>query len=328
MKWSSHSSPPVEVIALDITAYAKGNTGVDYVTSFDSSVAGPHAMIAGLVHGNEICGATALDFLHRHNIRPTRGRLTLAFMNVAAYRCFDPENPTSSRFVDEDMNRVWIKDVLNSPRSSVELDRARQIRPILDTVDVLLDIHSMQQMAPPLSLSGRLTKGRDLALAIGVPEVVVMDDGHLSGRRMRDYDGFDDLGSAKNALLVECGQHWQRETGSVAIETVLRFLWHLDMLAGSVIAAHLPAKPPPMQRVIEVTDAVTITGPEFHFSRKFKGLEVIARAGTLIGHDGVTPVLTPYDNCVLVMPTHRLGRGHTAVRLGRYVSSAQAAAAD
>jgi hypothetical protein len=29
-------------------------------------------------------------------------------------------------------------------------------------------------------------------------------------------------------------------------------------------------------------------------------------------------VLTPYDDCVLVMPSRRLTRGSTAVRLGRY----------
>jgi hypothetical protein len=30
-------------------------------------------------------------------------------------------------------------------------------------------------------------------------------------------------------------------------------------------------------------------------------------------------VRTPYDDCVLIMPSRRSGRGQTAVRLGRYV---------
>ncbi len=30
------------------------------------------------------------------------------------------------------------------------------------------------------------------------------------------------------------------------------------------------------------------------------------------------PVLTPYDDCVLVMPSQRLERGQTAVRFGRW----------
>ncbi|MCZ6603789.1 MAG: M14 family metallopeptidase [Alphaproteobacteria bacterium] len=319
---------PIDVPVPDIGAYAAGNTGVDYVTSFDSGVAGPHAMIAALVHGNEICGATALDFLMRHEVRPVRGRLTCAFMNVEAYRRFDQSNPTAARFVDEDLNRLWSPEILDGQRNSAELARARAVRPILDTVDFLLDIHSMQHRAKPLSLSGPLPKGRELAHSVGVPEVVVMDEGHSSGRRMRDYQGFADPDSAKNALLVECGQHWQESSGDVAIETCLRFLWHLEMLSGSVIAAHLPARPPAPQKIIEVTDVVTIQSGDFRFARNFRGLEVIPEAGTLIGYDGGRPVVTPYDQCVLVMPTHRLGRGHTAVRLGHYVGPEQAAAAD
>jgi hypothetical protein len=46
---------------------------------------------------------------------------------------------------------------------------------------------------------------------------------------------------------------------------------------------------------------------------------VIAKAGSVIGRDGGRPVVTPYDNCVLIMPSRRLGRGQTAVRLGRFV---------
>ena len=48
-----------------------------------------------------------------------------------------------SRFVDEDFNRVWVEDRLDGEESSVELRRAREVRPILDDVDMLLDIHSM-----------------------------------------------------------------------------------------------------------------------------------------------------------------------------------------
>ena len=54
---------PIEVTAPDIAPYRAGNTGIDYVTSFDSDRPGPHAMINAVTHGNEICGAIALDHL-------------------------------------------------------------------------------------------------------------------------------------------------------------------------------------------------------------------------------------------------------------------------
>jgi hypothetical protein len=48
-------------------------------------------------------------------------------------------------------------------------------------------------------------------------------------------------------------------------------------------------------------------------------MEVIAKKGTLIGWDGASEVHTPYDNCVLIMPSRRLRKGESAVRFGRYV---------
>src|SRR3546814_34064 len=98
-------SHPIELTAPDIAPYKAGNTGIDYVTCFDSGRPGPHVMIAAVVHGNELCGAIALDWLFRHDVKPLKGKLSLGFMNVAAYLSFDPANPTASRFVDEDFNR-------------------------------------------------------------------------------------------------------------------------------------------------------------------------------------------------------------------------------
>src|SRR5687768_16130949 len=109
------TSPPslaVEIAPPDIAAYRRGNTGVEYVTTFASGRDGPHVMLTGVVHGNELCGAIVLDALFRENVRPLIGKLTLAFCNVAAYARFDPAKPEDSRFVDEDFNRQWSADRL------------------------------------------------------------------------------------------------------------------------------------------------------------------------------------------------------------------------
>ena len=58
----------------------------------------------------------------------------------------------------------------------------------------------------------------------------------------------------------------------------------------------------------------------FRFERDFRGQEVIPAAGTLLGTDGAREIRTPYPDCVLIMPTRRLARGQTAVRLGRFVA--------
>ena len=102
-------------------------------------------MIVALTHGNELCGAIALDRLLSQGVKPLRGRLILAFANVEAFRRFDVSEPFSSRCVDEDMNRIWDDAVLRGARDSVELRRARALAPFVDAADVLLDLHSMQE---------------------------------------------------------------------------------------------------------------------------------------------------------------------------------------
>ena len=309
---------PIELTPPDISGYT-GNTDIPYVTRLDSGKPGPHALITALTHGNELCGAIALDFLFKHDVRPTNGILSLAFSNVAAFQRFDAREPDASRFVDEDINRLWDIATLDGPRQSVELKRARALRPLIDTIDFLLDLHSMQHATPALALAGTKKKGRRLAEAVGVPQTIVVDKGHAAGKRMRDYAAFDDDASPKAALLVECGQHWEKSSATVALEATLRFLKSFDMLDAAALR-HLPAANPPPQRTIEVTEAVTVKADRFEFTERYIGLEVIPRAGTVIGADGDRPVTTPYDDCVLIMPSRRLTRGQTAVRLGRFVA--------
>ncbi|MEQ8229229.1 MAG: M14 family metallopeptidase [Rhodospirillales bacterium] len=309
---------PVQLTAPDISPYAKGNTGIDYITTFEGAEPGPHVMITAVVHGNEVCGAIALDWLMKLNVRPRQGRLSLGFMNVAAYQRFDPADPLMSRFVDEDFNRLWNAETLDGPRNSTELRRAREVRPFIDTVDRLLDIHSMQHATGALMLAGPLDKGRKLAEGVGVPELVVMDEGHAAGRRMRDYAAFRDPASPKDALLVECGQHWEPSSETLAKETALRFLLYTGAVDMDFAGPHL-GPPPPKQKIVEITQPVTIETDRFRFAEDYRGLEVIPQAGTVLGHDGDTPVTTPHDDCVLIMPSRRLNRGATAVRLGRFV---------
>ena len=125
------------------------------------------------MHGNEFAGAIVLARMLGAGVRPVRGRLSFIFANLDAFDRFDPDNPTHSRFCDEDLNRVWDAATLDGARQSMELTRARQLRPWLDGVDVLLDLHSMLWPSDSLILCGMPAKARALALAIGTPALVV-----------------------------------------------------------------------------------------------------------------------------------------------------------
>jgi len=300
---------------IDLSPYAAGNTGLPFVTTWDSGIAGPHLAILALTHGNEVCGAHALDHLFRSGLRPARGRLTLAFGNIAAHATYNPRQPIAARYLDQDFNRVWSPASLDGPERSRELQRARDLRPLIDSVDHLLDLHSMQTPSPPLALAGTTAKGIALCRKLGAPAHIIIDPGHADGVRLRDYGGFSDPANGKSAVLVECGQHEDPASRRVAIETCYRFLRAFDVIDAATAAPWLG--PAPVQQVVTVTDAVTVRTADFRFTRDFLGMERIPRAGTAIATDGAVTVHTPYDDCVLVMPSRRQRPGQTAVRFGR-----------
>ena len=321
---------PIELKAPDITRWRAGNTGVEYVWSFDSDIAGPNVMVQALTHGNEICGAivldSALDALLAQRWQPVRGRLTLAFANIEAYSRWDPDDPDRSRYVDEDYNRVWADDALHGVRDSVELRRARALRPFVDAADFLLDIHSMHEPCKPIMVCGAAGRGAEKAAALArrlrVPEFLLIDTGHPAGLRMIERGPFGDPHDARTAILIECGQHWERAAVDVAFDTLLRFVQLSGVVSPDLAQQELRRiglTPPLRQRLVRVTEAVVAKSLDFRFEQDFQGLEVIAKAGDPIASDGDEVIRAPYDNTVLVMPSMaHLKVGTTMVRLGRF----------
>jgi predicted deacylase len=305
---------PVHIAPVDLSPYLAGNAGIPGVWRLASGAPGPNLVVTSLIHGNEIAGAAALVDLLRAPPPLRRGTLHLVFANLDAYARFDPANPTASRFADEDMNRLWEPCVLEGPRVSRELVRARLLRPLVDRADVLLDLHSMLWPSDPLILCGPTPKGRALGMAAGTPPLVVADHGHVSGRRLIDYAPFVDQAGPRTAILVEAGQHWQAPTVQAMLATVHGVLQAAGMTPATASAAA------PRPRCAEVTMAVTALSGGFTFVRPFRGGDVIAHRNTLIATDGAVEVRTPHDDCLLIMPSLRPSRGHTAVRLARFVT--------
>jgi len=309
-RFSMDLAPP------DLSRWRQGSHGIPgfYTRAGDRS--GPHVLIVALTHGNELAGAIVLNQLLQADLRPLRGTLTMGFANLAAFDRFDPAQPTASRYVEEDFNRLWDPAVLDGPRTSLELSRAREMRPLVDRADVLLDLHSMLWASEPLLLCGASAKGRALAEGIGTPELVVADGGHLSGPRLIDYGRFADRSVGASAALVEAGQHWERDSVSVTLACVAGLLRLMRM------ARLHPSLPPPRvpgrRRYARVTRTVTAGTAGFAFVQQFRGGEVVPRAETLIARDGELEIRTPHDDCLLVMPSLRPSRGHTAVRLARF----------
>lgn len=290
------------------------NCGCPGVWQFEGASSGPHLAITALIHGNEVCGAGALWDWMQQARRPGRGRLTLAFCNLAGFAKLDDTNKDECRMVDEDLNRVWGR--LEAPPQAIEsyeIRRGREILPFLVDADVLLDLHSMSGEAPALGLVGRAAKNVNFARRIGVPSLLVQDGGHAAGLRLIDRHPFATPGESAVAMLVECGQHFSRAAFDAATEAVDRTV--------SVLLDGSGTAPAPAQSVIGVTQAVTIQSESFRFTKDWPNMARVPLAGTLVAYDGAVEVRTPYDDAFLIMPASARYRrpGLTAVRFGRLV---------
>lgn len=319
------STLKVELSAPDISAYRQSNVGIDYVTRMDSGKPGPHVIVQALTHGNELSGAITLDYLFKQKFQPVCGVVSFIFANVAAYALWDPQNPDGNRYVEEDFNRVWSDEVLNGPRDSVELRRARELVAYIDTADFLLDLHSMSAPSAPLMVCGVRPKGGqksvNLSAKIGLPEWLMMDTGHANGLRMIERAAFGDPSKHNTAILLEAGQHWEKACEQIARETTLKFL----KVTGVADAQWVDARcslPPVEQQVVQVTEGYAAKSLDFEWLDIYNGLEVIEQAGKALAEDAGHTVRTPYDNAVLVMPTRskRFAVGNTMVRFGRIES--------
>ena len=307
----------------DISMWRQGNTGTEGVWHFDSGRRGRHVLISALVHGNELCGAWAIKGLLEAGIRPAEGQLTLMLANLAAFDRFDEANHDASRFVDEDMNRQWMDDRFIDP-STLERKRVVELAPWVSQADWLLDLHSMHEPGPPLTLTGLQPRNLQFARELANPAHIVVDAGHKNGVRLRDYGRFgqpDDEAPETRSILIECGFHGDVASLDVARDMCSRFLVLAGVLDKSELHAMLPSwkqADVPERWVLQVTGGVVAYSDRFRFEKPYQNLEIIANAGTVIGDNDGQPVTTPYDDCVLIMPSVRQARaGVTVVRFAR-----------
>ena len=304
----------LEVLPRDLSAYRLGNTGVDYVHRFDSGRPGPHVLINGLTHGNELCGMTAVTHLLDAGVRPLVGSLTLSLANIAAYESFDPAKPFDSRQIVHNMNRIWSREMLDGDVDSPELRRARQMRAVVDAADHVLDIHSTSQDVEPFWVYPAFERNARVALGVGMPQIhLVMPNGLGSGTPLIEYGAWGQASHHGAAMVVECGQHFKTSAGDVALAAAQGFLAHWGLIAPRAV------QPQASARRYELLQTCIVQSTEFRFVKPCVGFEVFAQ-GELIALNGDEEIRALCDDCTILMPTREPIVGREAVYLARPIA--------
>ncbi len=299
-----------EVLPRDLSAYKSGNTGIDYVHRFDSGIAGPHVLVNALTHGNEFCGMVAACHLLDAGVRPKIGSLTVSFANVAAYESFNTQDPFASRQITHNLNRIWSEPWLAGDEDSVELRRARAMRPAVAAADHILDIHSTSQDVAPFWVYPHFERNAGVANALPRPGVhLVMPSGLGSGTPLIQHGRHGHADGPGAAMVVECGQHFKQSSADLAVAVSYDFLGHF----GLIDRAPGPAEP---QRRFELLRTHVIATTEFAFTRPVVGFESFAQ-DELIATDGDLEIRAPCDDCTIFMPARVAIVGREGVYLTR-----------
>lgn len=312
-----HPSPTIVVLPRDLTPYRAGNTGIPYVHRFESGRPGPSVLVNALTHGNEFCGMVAACHLLDIGVRPKAGTLTVSFANVAAYESFDAARPLDSRQIDHNLNRVWSSAWLDGSEDSVELRRARELRPVVAAADHILDIHSTSHDVPPFWVYPSWPRNAAVAMAMSQPGVhLVMPAGLGSGTPLIQHGRHGSADFDGVALVVECGGHFLASTAARAVAVTMEFLAHFGIVDQQQAQPLNPAEP---KRRFELLKTHVVKSAAFRFVRPLVGFETFAE-GELIATDGEEEVRALCDDCTVFMPTRRAIPGREGCYLTRPIA--------
>ncbi len=290
---------------------------------YGDAAAGPTLVVTGGVHGNEPAGVVALGRVFREleQRRPSvRGQLLGLVGNSCALA-------QSTRFVDEDMNRVWTKTAVEQlrrqdpARDHSEQREQRELLAILDPLlaaardgdprrrALLLDLHSTSGGGPPFIVMGDTLQNRELAFALSAPVLLGLEE-NIEGTLIEYFGAGGNV-----AIVLEGGQNEDPRTADnheSAIWIALVTCGLLDASAAPDYERHrarLRAAASGVPNVIEVVhrhDIEPHNEPHFRMIPGLKGFMQIEK-GRLLAHDGPhaeAQVTAPFSG-VLLMPRYQ-----------------------
>lgn len=177
---------------------------------YDSGVAGPTVLVQGGIHGNEPGGVRALErilaTLSADGTQVT-GRLVAVAGNLSALAA-------GTRFVDRDLNRLWLRQTVDSlleQKPGLDCNEDREQRELIEIYEklraesrgplILIDLHSSSAAGAPFTCLADTLANRRIAMAAPIPLILGLEEA-IDGAVM---DWFTTRGHV--SLAVEGGQH-------------------------------------------------------------------------------------------------------------------------
>jgi predicted deacylase len=194
--------------------------------SFTWFISWKNLLITGAVHGNEKCWPLAINKIIEEL---QQWLLVLLQWTVTFIPICNPEwYQQNKRYIDQNLARIF--DVYETPQS-YEQKCSTIIAPYIDRCDVLLDIHSWNAKNSTFVFQDIENQDyQDLTSNLWFDLIVHQRP------EMYPYDGAKDPSSYahsqwKTAVVIECGQHTDRESEHVAYNAIKNFLHHYGLIS-------------------------------------------------------------------------------------------------
>ncbi|NML45504.1 succinylglutamate desuccinylase [Ramlibacter sp. G-1-2-2] len=258
--------------------------------SFTGSAPGPRLLILGAVHGNETCGAVAIQRLLKElasgEVLIQAGQLTL--VPVTNKLAFDRKQRAGDRNLNRNLQP-------NAHPQDNEDRIANELCPLLEANEVLLDLHSFHSPGQPFVMVGpgnntdplqpfaHASEEEALARSLGVTRAV---DGWLEtyargatrrGDRVEYGVGTTEYMRARGGygVTLECGQHEDPSAPEVAYAAIRNCLAHLRMVDA-------PAPPAQQMETLRLVEVVDKNQPGDRFAQPWNSFDPWS-AGQLVG---------------------------------------------
>jgi predicted deacylase len=264
----------------------------------------PYVGVCGSIHGNEPCGALAVqriagDFESRARA-PVKGTVFLVHANPAATSLGLRHTPGG-----DDLNRLWdfaFVEKLRKEAWGYEHHRALELKELLGDLDIFLDLHSARTATPAFGVSNGEGEIDAVAERIGISYLVQS----WYGLADKVVIGFMKLAGIA-AISVECGSHGDPDIANEAYRIALSFL-----RATGVIDDTEPADRKEL-KTVHVVETITKPSEEFSFGTPWTGFQQL-EPGMLVGRDRVTEIRVS-RRCYAVLPNEGVDVGDDVIYL-------------
>ena len=252
----------------------------------------PHLLIFGAVHGNEKCGTNAINELIKNltekKIQLKTGKLTcVPICNPEAYK-------QNKRFITNDLNRNFLSTNITEYEGKIR----EQLKPLIQSADILLDIHSYSSFGREFCFLGLTNQDEiDFCLNLGVDNFIYgWSEAFKSNSASIGTVEFARLNGAI-ATTLECGHHDNPQNNQIAYNSILNALSYFNMIEKT------PLKKSKNQNFFKMQKVFYKEKPG-EFIKKWHNLDYIAKNEIIARFNSTENIKATNDGHIILPKQH------------------------